>query len=149
VSRTAEIRDHATSGPAANGHDGQMDEGDARPGLPVQVNRVQPGTAGFGLVLALAARVLAQDRYLTWISRTRWNLMCSALIEDVARAHFHAILDICTHGSAAWPYLHIKIYAFRQPPRTVLGETAEPALENDHAQLRSYMHIDHSNGSTR
>jgi hypothetical protein len=25
-----------------------------------------PGTAGFGLVLALAARVLARDRYLTW-----------------------------------------------------------------------------------
>jgi GNAT superfamily N-acetyltransferase len=46
-------------------HDGQMDEGDARPGLPVQVMGVQPGTAGFGLVLALAARVLAQDRYLT------------------------------------------------------------------------------------
>ena len=39
-----------------------MDEGDARPGLPVQVNRVQPGKTGFELVLALAARVLAQDR---------------------------------------------------------------------------------------
>ena len=25
-----------------------MDEGDARPGLPVQVKGVQPGTAGFG-----------------------------------------------------------------------------------------------------
>jgi GNAT superfamily N-acetyltransferase len=43
-----------------------MDEGDARTGLPVQVKGVQPGTAGFELVLALAARVLAQDRYLTW-----------------------------------------------------------------------------------
>jgi GNAT superfamily N-acetyltransferase len=42
-----------------------MDEGDARPGRPVQVKDVRPGTAGFGLVLALAARVLAQDRYLT------------------------------------------------------------------------------------
>ena len=42
------------------------DAGDARPGLPVQVKGVRPGTAGFGLVLALAARVLAQDRYLTW-----------------------------------------------------------------------------------
>ena len=39
-----------------------MDEGDARPGLPVQVKDVGPGTAGSGLVLALAARVLAQDR---------------------------------------------------------------------------------------
>ena len=43
-----------------------MDEGDARPGLPVQVKGVQPGAAGFELVLALAARVLAQERYLTW-----------------------------------------------------------------------------------
>ena len=42
-----------------------MDEGDARPGPPVQVKGVQPGTAGFELVFALAARVLAQDRYLT------------------------------------------------------------------------------------
>ena len=42
-----------------------MDEGNARPGRPVQVMGVQPGTAGFGLVLALAGRVLAQDRYLT------------------------------------------------------------------------------------
>jgi hypothetical protein len=33
--------------------------------LPVQVRDVQPGTADFGLVLALVARVLAQDRYLT------------------------------------------------------------------------------------
>jgi GNAT superfamily N-acetyltransferase len=41
-------------------------DGDARPGLPVQVKDVRPGTAGFGLVLALAARALAQDRYLTW-----------------------------------------------------------------------------------
>ena len=30
----------------------------------MQVREVQPGTAGFELVLALAARVLAQDRYL-------------------------------------------------------------------------------------
>jgi hypothetical protein len=43
-----------------------MNEGDARPGLPVQVRGVQPGRAGFELMLALAARVLAQDRYLTW-----------------------------------------------------------------------------------
>jgi len=42
-----------------------MDEGDARPGLQVQVKDVRPGTAGFELVLALAARVLARDRYLT------------------------------------------------------------------------------------
>src|SRR5437762_2620056 len=47
-------------------HDGQMDDDDARPGLPVQVKGVRPGTAGFGPVRALAARVLAQDRYLTW-----------------------------------------------------------------------------------
>jgi GNAT superfamily N-acetyltransferase len=45
-------------------HDGQMDEASSRPGLRVQVREVQPGTAGFELVLALAARVLAQDRYL-------------------------------------------------------------------------------------
>ena len=43
-----------------------MDDGDARPGLPVQVKGVRPGTAGFGPVRALAARVLVQDRYLTW-----------------------------------------------------------------------------------
>jgi hypothetical protein len=41
-----------------------MDEASSRPGLRVQVREVQPGTAGFELVLALAARVLAQDRYL-------------------------------------------------------------------------------------
>jgi len=34
----------------------------AGPGRPVLVKDVQPGTAGFELVLALAARVLAQDR---------------------------------------------------------------------------------------
>ena len=32
--------------------------------MRAQVREVQPGTAGFELVLALAARVLAQDRYL-------------------------------------------------------------------------------------
>ena len=42
------------------------DEGEPRAGLPVQVKGVQPGTAGFEAVLALAARVLTQDRYLTW-----------------------------------------------------------------------------------
>jgi GNAT superfamily N-acetyltransferase len=41
-----------------------MDEASSRPGLRVRVREVQPGTAGFELVLALAARVLAQDRYL-------------------------------------------------------------------------------------
>ena len=33
-----------------------MDDDDARPGLPVQVKDVRPGTAGFGPVRALAAR---------------------------------------------------------------------------------------------
>jgi GNAT superfamily N-acetyltransferase len=42
-----------------------MDVADAEPGFVVQVKEVQPGTAGFERVLALAARVLAQDRYLT------------------------------------------------------------------------------------
>lgn len=43
-----------------------MDESDAAHRLlPVQVRDVQPGTPDFGLVLALAAGVLAQDRYLT------------------------------------------------------------------------------------
>jgi hypothetical protein len=32
--------------------------------LPVQVKDVQPGTADFEQVLALAAQVLAQDRHL-------------------------------------------------------------------------------------
>jgi GNAT superfamily N-acetyltransferase len=41
-----------------------MDDASSGPGLRVQVREVQPGTAGFELVLALAARVLAQDRYL-------------------------------------------------------------------------------------
>jgi GNAT superfamily N-acetyltransferase len=40
-----------------------MDDGDER-GLAVQVRDVQPGSGDFGQVLALAARVLAQDRYL-------------------------------------------------------------------------------------
>jgi hypothetical protein len=41
-----------------------MDDGDTEPGLLVQVRDVQPGSADFEQVLALAARVLAQDRYL-------------------------------------------------------------------------------------
>jgi GNAT superfamily N-acetyltransferase len=41
-----------------------MDDGDTEPGLLVQVRDVQPGTADFEQVLALAARVLAQDRHL-------------------------------------------------------------------------------------
>jgi GNAT superfamily N-acetyltransferase len=41
-----------------------MDDATARPGLRVQVREVQPGTSGFEQVLALATRVLAQDRYL-------------------------------------------------------------------------------------
>jgi GNAT superfamily N-acetyltransferase len=41
-----------------------MDDGDTEPGLRVQVREVQPGTADFEQVLALAALVLAQDRYL-------------------------------------------------------------------------------------
>ena len=41
-----------------------MDDANARLGLRVQVREVQPGTPGFELVLALAAQVLAQDRYL-------------------------------------------------------------------------------------
>jgi hypothetical protein len=41
-----------------------MDDGDTEPGLLVQVRDVQPGSADFGQVLALAARLLAQDRYL-------------------------------------------------------------------------------------
>ncbi len=43
-----------------------MNLGDAAHELPpVQVRDVQPGSTDFGLVLALAAGVLAQDRYLT------------------------------------------------------------------------------------
>ncbi|HTA03383.1 MAG TPA: hypothetical protein VK802_23600, partial [Streptosporangiaceae bacterium] len=43
-----------------------LNGGDAVHGLlPVQVRDVQPGTPDFGLVLALAAGVLTQDRYLT------------------------------------------------------------------------------------
>lgn len=44
------------------GHDGRMDDRDARPARQVQVREVQPGTAGFEQVLTLAARALAQDR---------------------------------------------------------------------------------------
>jgi GNAT superfamily N-acetyltransferase len=43
-----------------------MDDDDAETGLLVKVKDVQPGTADFEPVLALAARVLAQDRYLVW-----------------------------------------------------------------------------------
>jgi GNAT superfamily N-acetyltransferase len=41
-----------------------MDDGDTEPGLLVQVRDVQHGSADFEQVLALAARVLAQDRHL-------------------------------------------------------------------------------------
>jgi hypothetical protein len=41
-----------------------MDDASATPRLRVRVREVQPGTAGFDLGLALAARVLAQDRHL-------------------------------------------------------------------------------------
>jgi len=41
-----------------------MGDASARPALPVQVREVQPGTSDFDLVLALAVRVLAQDRHL-------------------------------------------------------------------------------------
>jgi hypothetical protein len=41
-----------------------MDDASARPRPRVQVREVQPGTSGFERVLALAAGVLAQDRYL-------------------------------------------------------------------------------------
>lgn len=41
-----------------------MDDGGTEPGQLVQVKDVQPGTADFGQVLALAAQVLGQDRYL-------------------------------------------------------------------------------------
>ncbi|HEY1616465.1 MAG TPA: hypothetical protein VGG25_02545 [Streptosporangiaceae bacterium] len=41
-----------------------MDDASARPPPRVRVREVQPGAAGFDLVLALAARVLAQDRQL-------------------------------------------------------------------------------------
>jgi GNAT superfamily N-acetyltransferase len=42
-----------------------MDHSDAGPVRQVQVREVQPGTSGFGQVLTVAARALAQDRYLT------------------------------------------------------------------------------------
>src|SRR5690349_11314890 len=43
-----------------------MNQGDTAHELPpVQVRDVRPGGPGFGLVRALATRVLAQDRYLT------------------------------------------------------------------------------------
>jgi GNAT superfamily N-acetyltransferase len=41
-----------------------MGDGEAEPGLLVQVKNVQPGTAGYRQVMALAVQVLAQDRYL-------------------------------------------------------------------------------------
>jgi GNAT superfamily N-acetyltransferase len=41
-----------------------MDDGSTELGLLVEVRAVQPGSADFGEVLSLAARVLAQDRYL-------------------------------------------------------------------------------------
>ena len=41
-----------------------MDDGGTELGLLVEVRAVQPGSADFGQVLSLAARVLAQDRYL-------------------------------------------------------------------------------------
>jgi GNAT superfamily N-acetyltransferase len=41
-----------------------MDDASVTPRLRVRVREVQPGTAGFELALALAARVLAQDRHL-------------------------------------------------------------------------------------
>jgi GNAT superfamily N-acetyltransferase len=41
-----------------------MDDASTKPRPRVQVREVQPGTPGFEPVLALAAQVLAQDRYL-------------------------------------------------------------------------------------
>lgn len=41
-----------------------MDDASTTPRLRVRVREVQPGTAGFELALALAARVLDQDRHL-------------------------------------------------------------------------------------
>jgi GNAT superfamily N-acetyltransferase len=42
-----------------------MHDAHTESGLAVRVAEVQPGTADFEVVLALAGRVLAQDRYLT------------------------------------------------------------------------------------
>ena len=50
--------------PGRLAHDGRMDDRADEPGRQVQVLEVQPGTAPFEQVLILAARVLAQDRYL-------------------------------------------------------------------------------------
>jgi len=48
-----------------SGHDGQVHDAKARTELRIHVAEVHPGTAQFDEVLALAARVLAQDRHLT------------------------------------------------------------------------------------
>jgi GNAT superfamily N-acetyltransferase len=45
-------------------HDGRMDDRADEPGRQIRVLEVQPGTAHLEQVLILAARVLAQDRYL-------------------------------------------------------------------------------------
>jgi GNAT superfamily N-acetyltransferase len=46
-------------------HDWLMAEDTRKPEISIQVAEVLPGTEGFEAVLELAARVLAQDRYLT------------------------------------------------------------------------------------
>jgi hypothetical protein len=59
------VRDRpARATPAGWRHDGRMDDRADEPGRQIQVLEVQPGTAHFEQVLILAARVLAQDRYL-------------------------------------------------------------------------------------
>jgi len=50
--------------PAGWRHDERMDDRADEPGRQVQVLEAQPGTAHFEQALTLAARVLAQDRYL-------------------------------------------------------------------------------------
>ena len=47
-----------------------MSDAKAKPGPLVEVTEVLPGTAEFGKVLGLAARVLAQDRHLTSVLPT-------------------------------------------------------------------------------
>jgi hypothetical protein len=61
---SAGVRGAATS-QVDGRHDERMDDAKAKPRLLAEVAAVEPGTARFERVLALAAQVLAQDRHLT------------------------------------------------------------------------------------
>jgi GNAT superfamily N-acetyltransferase len=90
-----------------------MDDASTRPGLVVRVREVQPGTASFELVLALAARVLAQDRHL------------AAPFPDVEESHVLGAFD----GTRCVGFLRYLI-------QVIGAEAGRPAVMHNNQPLR-------------